>query len=247
MGLIGIGIGIAAGLLPVYAGMLIAVLLAKVAGRQWEAGLLGLTTGVLLYLFFDLMHEAVEFSSARDPLSWAIFIGGLSVGLLGLIWIDSRRAQSAGLLSLPYMIALGMGLHNFGEGLAIGASYASGAWGLSVLLFVGFTLHNGMEGVGIIGAGKGHAFSPRDIAGLGLLAGAPTALGTLVSGQGLSSYWSIACYTMAAGSLLYVVLALTALSYSGARRWQMGVGVVMGIGLMYLTAMLLTLVGGVAS
>ena len=80
---------------------------------------------------------------------------------------------------------------------------------------------------------------------LGLLAGAPTSLGTVLSGQGLSPYFSISCYSLAAGSLLYVVLSLTTMAYTVTRRMQMASGLFCGIALMYVTAMVLTLVGGI--
>ena len=91
----------------------------------------------------------------------------------------------------------------------------------------------------------------KDAVYLGLLAGAPTYLGTLISGQNPSPYFTIVCYTLGAGSLLYVLLALTAIAYTAAytatRRVQVALGAFIGIAVMFLTAMLLTLVGGVQS
>ncbi len=145
------------------------------------------------------------------------------------------------------MIAVGMGLHNLGEGLAIGTSYASGEYTLSLLLVAGFGLHNGTEGFGIVGAAGKTPISGRDVILLGLIAGLPTCVGTVLSGQGVSSYFSICFYSLAAGSLLYVILALTVMSYTATRREQVATGLFAGISLMYLTAMVLTLVSGVRS
>jgi ZIP family zinc transporter len=145
------------------------------------------------------------------------------------------------------MIAVGMGLHNLGEGLAIGASYASGEYTLSALLVAGFGLHNGTEGFGIVGAAGKTPMSWRDVVLLGLIAGVPTCLGTFLSGQGVSSYFSICFYSLAAGSLLYVVLSLTVMSYTATRRVQVASGMFAGIAIMYITAMVLTLVSGVRS
>ena len=89
------------------------------------------------------------------------------------------------------MIALGMGLHNLGEGLAIGASYANGEWVLSAMLVAGFALLNGTEGFGIVAAAGKSTMTASDVLQLGLLAGAPTCLGAVLSGQGLSSYFTI--------------------------------------------------------
>jgi ZIP family zinc transporter len=246
-----IGLGFVAGVIPVYLGIAAALLLGKVLPRSWEGALIGVATGVLAYLFFDLMHEAVELTGARDGLSWTVFLGSLGVSLIGLVALESNQILGTGsagrLLSLPYMIAIGMGFHNLGEGLAIGASYASGEWVLSALLVTGFALHNGTEGFGIVGAAGRTPVQWIDVFLLGLLAGGPTCVGTLLSGQGLSPYFSIAFYTLAAGSLLYVILSLTAISYTATRRLQVACGVFAGISLMYVTAMVLTLVSGIRS
>ncbi|GKS56758.1 hypothetical protein YTPLAS18_02850 [Nitrospira sp.] len=244
-----LGLGLVAGVIPVYLGILAALALGKMLPRSWEGGLIGLATGVLLYLFFDLMHEAVELSGARDVLSWLVFLGSLGVSLIGLVLLESRQIftghRTDRFLSLPYMIALGMGLHNLGEGLAIGASYAGGDWTLSTLLVMGFALHNGTEGFGIVGAAGKTPIQWRDALWLGLLAGGPTCLGAAMSGQQLSPYFSIAFYTLAAGSLLYVIFSLTTISYTATRRLQVAIGVVAGIALMFVTAMLLTVWSGI--
>ena len=246
-----VGLGVVAGVVPVYLGIFTALWLGKVLPRSWEGALIGVATGVLVYLFFDLMHEAVEQTGARDWPSWIVFLGSLGVSFVGLVALESSQVfggrSGTRVLSLPYMIALGMGLHNLGEGLAIGASYAAGEWGLSILLVAGFGLHNGTEGFGVVGAAGKTPISWRDVILLGLIAGAPTSLGTLLSGQGVSPYFSISFYTLAAGSLLYVVLSLTAMSYTATRRLQMATGVFVGISLMYITAMVLTLVSGIRS
>lgn len=246
-----IGLGAIAGVIPVYVGILAALWLGKVLPRSWEGGLIGVATGVLVYLFFDLMHEAVEQTGARDGLSWIVFLGCLGVSFVGLVALESSQIfggrSGNRVLSLPYMIAVGMGLHNLGEGLAIGASYAGGEWALSMLLVAGFGLHNGTEGFGIVGAAGKAPMSWRDVVLLGVIAGAPTCVGTFLSGQGVSPYFTIGFYTLAAGSLLYVVLSLTAMSYTATRRLQMAMGMFVGISLMYVTAMLLTLVSGIRS
>jgi len=246
-----IGLGAVAGLIPVYLGIGAALLLGRVLPRSWEGGLIGVATGVLVYLFFDLMHEAVELTGVRDVLSWGVFLASLGISLVGLVSLESSQIlggrPASRLLSLPYMIAIGMGFHNLGEGLAIGASYANGEWALSMLLVTGFGLHNGTEGFGIVGAAGKTPVKWMDVFLLGLLAGGPTCVGTLLSGQGLSPYVSISFYTLAAGSLLYVILSLTAISYTATRRVQAALGIFGGIGLMYITAMLLALFGGIRS
>lgn len=246
-----IGLGAIAGVIPVYLGILAALFLGKVLPRTWEGGLIGVANGVLVYLFFDLMHEATEQTGARDLVSWLVFLSSLGVSFVGLVALESSQVFGARtgsrLLSLPYMIAVGMGLHNLGEGLAIGASYASGEYTLSALLVAGFGLHNGTEGFGIVGAAGKTPMSWRDVLLLGLIAGVPTCVGTFLSGQGVSPYFSICFYSLAAGSLLYVVLSLTVISYTASRRVQVASGMFAGIAIMYITAMVLTLVSGVRS
>jgi ZIP family zinc transporter len=150
-------------------------------------------------------------------------------------------------LTLPYMIAVGMGLHNLGEGLAIGASYANGEWVLSGILVAGFALHNGTEGFGIVGAAGRKTIDWKEIVLLGAIAGVPTCVGTLLSGGAPSPYATIVFYTLAAGSLLYVILSLTTIAYTATRRLQVAFGVFLGVSFMYISAMVLSLVSGIRS
>ena len=107
-----------AGVIPVYLGIAAALALGKILPRSWEGALIGVATGVLAYLFFDLMHEAVELTGARDGLSWLVFLGSFGVSLIGLVALESNQILGVGsagrVLSLPYTIAVGMGLHNLG-------------------------------------------------------------------------------------------------------------------------------------
>ena len=243
-----VGLGILAGVVPVYLGIAAALVLRRALPRTWEAGLIGLSTGVLTYLFFDLMHEAVELMGVRDPFSWLLFLGSLFLSFVGLVHLEKhqflkgRHADQA--LTLPFVIAAGMGLHNLGEGLAIGTSYAGGEWALSGLLVAGLALHTGTEGFGLVGAAGQSPIPPRTVVLLGLTGGAPTCIGTVLSGLTVSPYLSLVWYALAAGSLLYVVFALVAMTYTSSRKVHMAYGVWMGIALMAMTAMFLTLVGG---
>lgn len=246
-----LGLGAIAGLLPIYLGIGLALLILKYVSRSLEGFLVGIATGVLVYLFFDLMHEAVEETGARDFLSWIIFLGSLLVGYIGLVAIEQRQQgrhrTEPSKLFLPYMISLGMGLHNLGEGLAIGASFSQGQWVLSGLLIIGFALHNGTEGFAIVGAsGKTKPAFP-DVIKMGLLAGLPTCLGTVISGLTVSHYFIIAFFALAAGSLLFVIFSLVPIFYTTSRRMQSAWGVFSGISFMYITAMILSIVTGIRS
>ena len=246
-----IAMGAIAGVIPVYLGIGLALAVARVLPRTWEGFFIGVATGVLIFLFFDLMHESIELTGARDLGSWLVFLSSLLISFVGLVALEqrhqSRNRVASVFFSLPYMIALGMGLHNLGEGLSIGASYGKGEWVLGGLLIIGYALHNGTEGFGIISAAGKNPVTSKDALFLGLIAGVPTCLGALISGQFDSPYFTIACYTVAAGSLLYVILSLTNVGYTASRRVQAAFGIFTGISLMYVTAMVLTLVSGIKS
>src|SRR2546428_10750343 len=117
---------------------------------------------------------------------------------------------------LATMIAVGIGLHNFSEGLAIGQSYASGAVALAVVLIVGFGAHNATEGFGIAGPLTGISEKPQIsfLAKMGIIGGSPTFLGTLVGSVWVSQLTYIMFLSLAGGALIYVTL----LMYNTARR-----------------------------
>lgn len=88
--------GIVAGLLPVYGGIGVALLAHRSLSRTWEGGLIGLATGVLIYLFFDLIHQAVELSGARDLVSWTIFLGRPAPCTPGRLFVACRSFKPGG-------------------------------------------------------------------------------------------------------------------------------------------------------
>ncbi|MEU2718318.1 ZIP family metal transporter [Streptomyces sp. NPDC007205] len=162
---------------------------------------------------------------------------GLTVGLAGLVhydaWIARRRTAATGPAgpgaaataelapktrsqagSLALMIATGIGLHNFAEGLAIGNSAAQGEISLALLLIIGFGLHNATEGFGIVAplAAEGERPSWLTLLWLGLIGGGPTFAGTLVGQHLVNDTLSIAFLGLAAGSILYVVIELLAVA-----------------------------------
>jgi zinc transporter, ZIP family len=146
--------------------------------------------------------------------------------------------------TLALIIALGIGLHNFSEGLAIGQAAAAGALQLAVLLIVGFGLHNMTEGFGIAGPLAGQAVSWRFVALAGLIAGGPTLLGTAIGVMFQSPQLFIFCLALAAGAIIYVVAEL----FGVAKRFQVPEllmwGVFAGFFLGYATDLLLDAAGG---
>src|SRR5262249_26846954 len=139
----------------------------------------------------------------------------------------------------------GIGLHNFAEGLAIGNSAASGELTLALLLVVGFGLHNGTEGFGIVApvAAAGRRLSWTDLALLGAIGGGPTFLGTLIGQRFTSETLSIAFLALAAGSILYVVIELLAVGRKFNAKSVTTWGVLAGLLLGFATDAVITAAG----
>jgi ZIP family zinc transporter len=146
---------------------------------------------------------------------------------------------------LATMIAVGIGLHNFSEGLAIGQSYASGAVALAVVLIVGFGAHNATEGFGIAGPLTGISEKPQIsfLAKMGIIGGSPTFIGTLVGSIWVSRLTYIMFLSLAGGALIYVTL----LMYNTARRESRNdlimVGLFIGLLAGFLTDLIVSLGG----
>jgi ZIP family zinc transporter len=137
---------------------------------------------------------------------------------------------------LALLIATGIGLHNFGEGLAIGQAGAAGAISLALALIIGFGLHNATEGFGIVGPMAGEEDRPswRFLALLGLIGGGPTFLGTVVGQAWVSEALSVAFFAVAAGSILYVVQELMNVNrrfnFPILVTWMLLLGLFLGFG-----------------
>ena len=178
-------LGIYVGVIPVYLGFLWFPFLRRVRER-WFHFFLSLTAGLLIFLGVDALKEALE-AAGEVPGAFkgvGIILIGVSVGLLGLMAVGQRtmgRAETGvpadRRLALAYMIAAGIGLHNLGEGLAIGAAYALGNVALGTFLIVGFTIHNTTEGFGVVAPIARDGARLRSLLAMGLLAGAPTVAG----------------------------------------------------------------------
>jgi ZIP family zinc transporter len=149
-------------------------------------------------------------------------------------WSAARR--------LSLLIAVGIGLHNFGEGLAIGGSAASGEIGLATILVIGFALHNGTEGFGIVAplAAEGDRPSWGFLLLMGLIGGGPTFVGTAVGRQFTSDAMSVIFLTLAAGSILYVVIQLLGVAFKNGKKDLIYWGVLLGLVAGFVTDMVVT-------
>lgn len=165
----------------------------------------------------------------------------LAIGAIGKARVKSAGPRPA--LYVSTLIALGIGLHNLGEGLAIGAAYASGAIALGTFLVVGFLLHNTTEGLGILAPLATERPTLRRLMLLGTLAGAPTILGTWIGGFTYSPVWTTVFLAVGAGAIAQVVIELWRLF---ARRADAGgltspwnvAGLLTGLMIMYATGLL---------
>ena len=241
-------LGIYVGVVPVALGLASYPFLREL-GRRGMDFLLALTVGLLVFLAIDTLMESMELAGRATEalhaplLVWIVALSTL-VGLLALT--ARRRARGSGLspLGVAYLIALGIGLHNLGEGLAIGAALATGAVGLGTFLIVGFTLHNITEGVGI--AAPLLRGDPRlaDFAGLALLAGGPAVIGCWIGGLVFDAFWASIFLAVGAGAILQVVVEVGRLMTADRggmpvlARGEVLAGAAAGLVLMYATALI---------
>jgi zinc transporter, ZIP family len=240
-----------------------------------RATLSATATGILIFLLWDVLDHAWEpVDTALSDHRYASAVGNgmvlgacFAVGLVGLVyfdrWVARRSARSLGpgtasvaeleprltglarLSDLPMMIAIGIGLHNFAEGLAIGNSAAQGELQLAVLLVIGFGLHNATEGFGIVApmAAAGRRPSWGYLAVLGLIGGGPTFVGTLVGQSVVNETISIGFLALAAGSILYVVIELLAVARKQALKEITTWGILLGVLLGFATDAIVTAAG----
>jgi zinc transporter, ZIP family len=243
-----------------------------------KAFLASIATGVLVFLLWDVLSEAV--SPIEDALTsgddgtflWRAFLllAGFGVGLMSLVYYDlwmKRRRRKAflgpGAAStaefehehhftgmsparwLATFIAIGIGLHNFSEGLAIGQASASDELSLALVLIIGFGLHNATEGLGICAPLTGDRERPSwsFLALLGLIGGGPTFIGTVIGQAWVNESVMILFFALAAGSILYVVMELLNVGRALASKQIVTWGILLGMFLGFATDFILVAAG----
>ena len=203
-------VGAIVGLLPVALGLMFYPAMRGV-GRGGMNFLLALTVGLLAFLLIDMTSEALELAASAAALfqgSAMVWLAALASFLL-LMAIGRWRGTPEG-LALAFYIALGIGLHNFGEGLAIGGAFAAGSAGLGTFLVLGFALHNVTEGIGIAAPMLRVRPPLWTFAALTLLAGGPAVLGMWAGSLAYAPQWSALALAVGVGAILQVMVEVTA-------------------------------------
>jgi zinc transporter ZupT len=201
--------------------------------------------GLLAFLLIDTIGEGLEEAEKTIerlrgvPLFWSTF--ALTTIVLLVLGRGGGRAPEG--LKLAGFIALGIGLHNLGEGLAVGAALATGSAALATYLVIGFTIHNVTEGIGIAAPLAHERPTLWHFAGLALLAGAPAVFGTIIGTQAMGPYWIAVCFGIGAGAILQVMIEVTGLIIRRSGWSQLSgsaavAGFAAGLIVMYGTALL---------
>ena len=244
-------IGIYVGVIPVTIGMLWLPWIRRIDPRYVQF-LLALTLGLLAFLGVDAALEGTEIAGTGSQAfgGAALVFFGAGAAYLALVGVDGwlrgrhkrEEAEGASPWRLSFLVALGIGLHNLGEGLAIGSAYAIGSLALGTALVVGFALHNTTEGLAIVAPLRTQTSRPSlwHLAALGAVAGAPTIAGAVAGGFILSPAWSAVAFGIAAGTIGQVIWTVGR-SVGTAKGLTSGLGAlgfVGGLVFMYTTGLL---------
>jgi zinc transporter ZupT len=214
---------------------------------------LSLTIGLLLFLLVDAGHDGFE-AASRAPDSYqgvTLFLFGALAAFLCLEVVGDRLLRSRRNSSstegrgwvMALLVAVGIGLHNLGEGLAIGAAFALGEASLGTVLIVGFTLHNTTEGLAIVTPLARERVQVGQLLRLGLLGGAPTIVGAWIGGLLYSPFWSVMFLALGTGAIAQVVLQLgrQAVGEAPLARYvastPVAAGLLAGVVVMYVTGL----------
>lgn len=240
-------VGLYVGIVPVFLGMLWYPFMRHLS-RQAMHFILSLTVGLLIYLAIGTWLDALEFAE-RLPAFWqgvplVVFIALIALGVLLAVG-KRRKGEERTALRIAYLIALGIGFHNLGEGLAIGAAFALGQAALGTFLILGFTLHNITEGVGIVAPVVHQNPGLKHLSLLVLLAGGPAIVGTWLGGFTYNPVLATIFLAIGVGAILQVVWEVGKLVARESTKlgqpvinWTNLGGLVSGIALMYFTAFL---------
>lgn len=242
-------LGTYVGIIPVMIGLLWLPFLRQLSQGKYMF-FMSLTAGLLLFLGIDAVVEANEVSAetVAGSLGGVVLIATVTVvSFLALLYVSERLVERksktaiVGASSVALMIAVGIGLHNLGEGLAIGGAMVAGEVALSTFLIVGFTLHNTTEGLAIVAPVARQKPRIAFLALLGFIAGAPAIAGAWIGGFIASPIASVVFLAIGAGAVFQVVYAIFKFA-GGKEKFLSGpvvAGIATGMLLMYLTTLLI--------
>jgi len=248
-------IGTYVGIIPVMIGLLWLPFIKKISKSKYHF-FLALTVGLLLFLGIDSVEEALEVyeENLSQSFNGVLLVATvIVVSFLGLYYTAEKlikRAASSRIakpVAVALMIAIGIGLHNFGEGLAIGAAVGIGSIAFSTFLIVGFALHNTTEGIAIAAPMSrektmiGKSMIGK-LAGLGMIAGAPAIFGAWVGGFVYSPFATIVFLSIGAGAIFQVIITILRwMREEGDKNLSSAAvasGIAVGMIIMYLTSIL---------
>jgi ZIP family zinc transporter len=245
-------LGIYVGVIPIALGMLWLPWIRRIP-PGWLRALMALTVGLLGFLAIDATLEGVELAGKGSQAfgGVALVFIGAAVSYLTLTgvssWLSQRRRASAAAgasgATLATLVAVGIGLHNLGEGLAIGTAYTTGALALGAFLVVGFALHNTTEGLAIVAPIATSRPSLGRLAALGVIAGAPAVLGAWIGASAFNTSVAAFLFGAGAGAIVQVIVQLApSLRAEGERSLQPRVvgGLLAGLALMFATGLLVS-------
>ncbi|HXW01980.1 MAG TPA: divalent cation transporter [Candidatus Nitrosotenuis sp.] len=241
-------IGTYVGIIPVMIGLLWFPFIRKMSPAKYKF-FLALTAGLLLFLGIDAIEEGLEISAERlagsfnGPLLIATAVVGSFVGLYYVSdkLVNRAAASITKSVAIAFMVSIGIGLHNLGEGLAIGAAIGLGEVALSTFLIIGFTIHNTTEGLAIAAPMARQKPMIAKLAAMGLIAGAPAIFGAWIGGFEYSPIAAIMFLSIGAGAIFQVVVSIMGWirqDQKGFLSAPTAAGITIGMIIMYLTSIL---------
>jgi len=240
-------LGIYVGVIPVALGMLWLPWVRRIP-PGWLRVVMALTVGLLAYLAIDATLEGFELAGEGSQAfggAALVLVGGVVSYLLlsGVsAWVAARRASATG-GTLALLVAIGIGLHNLGEGVAIGAAYSVGALALGAFLVVGFALHNTTEGLAIVAPVAHLRPTLGRLAVLGLVAGTPAVLGAWIGAAAFNASLAAFLFGFGAGAIVQVIVQLAPSLRDDAGRTlhpAAVAGLLGGMALMFATGLLIS-------